>query len=266
MANSQSQGSILDTLSTILEIQELDMQMIQLMKLKKERQKELDNLNSVKTGLTAEATTKEAEILELKTTTRMGEGDLKDLQEKIKKLDEQQSSIKKVDEFNALSKEMAEVDRERHAREHALSDLYDRLAIEEELLKKINESLETSNESGKVLEREIFDRIKTINQEGHSLLAKRQELVKGADKEVFKVYERLLQNKRDRVIVPIENRCCSGCHIALTAQDENLVRKAERLIFCEHCSRILYWMQSDELEGTAAAPTRQRRRRSQPTA
>ena len=39
---------MLKALKTILEIQELDMQMIQLMRLKKERQKELDNINAVK--------------------------------------------------------------------------------------------------------------------------------------------------------------------------------------------------------------------------
>jgi hypothetical protein len=47
----------------------------------------------------------------------------------------------------------------------------------------------------------------------------------------------------------------------LTAQDENLVRKGERLVFCEHCSRIHYWQESEALEGTAVA-TKQRRRRT----
>ncbi|MCB1149304.1 MAG: hypothetical protein KDK48_03995, partial [Chlamydiia bacterium] len=83
-------------------------------------------------------------------------------------------------------------------------------------------------------------------------------LVSEADPEVFAIYERLMRNKKNRVVVPIENRCCSGCHITLTAQDENLVRKGERLIFCEHCSRIHYWPESEVLE-EEAAPKRRRR-------
>ena len=94
-----------------------------------------------------------------------------------------------------------------------------------------------------------------------TLKDQRDELVSKADPEVFQIYERLLGNKKDRVVVPIENRCCSGCHIMLTAQDENLVRKGERLVFCEHCSRIHYWQESEALEGTAVA-TKQRRRRT----
>jgi predicted nucleic acid-binding Zn-ribbon protein len=69
-----------------------------------------------------------------------------------------------------------------------------------------------------------------------------------------------LNNKKDRVVVPIENRTCSGCHIALTAQHENLVRKGERLVFCEHCSRLHYWQESQVLEGTAVATKKRRRR------
>jgi predicted nucleic acid-binding Zn-ribbon protein len=257
-----SKSSILDILATILDVQELDMQMIQLMRLKKEREKELDNINGIKKDLGKQVAAKEAEILELKTGVRLGEGELKEIQEKGKKLEEQQSTIKKVEEFNALSHEMAQNDRERSQKEHQLSDLYDKLAQEEDLLQSIKESLETTTESSRVLENEIFERLTRINGEGQQLLEKREKLITKADPEVFSIYERLLRNKKDRVIVPIENRCCSGCHIVLTAQDENLVRKAERLIFCEHCSRILYWVQSEELEGTTAAPAKPRRRRT----
>jgi predicted nucleic acid-binding Zn-ribbon protein len=99
-----------------------------------------------------------------------------------------------------------------------------------------------------------------INREGSELKAGRDLLAQGADPEILRIYERLLQNKKDRVVVPIENRTCSGCHITLTAQHENLVRKGERLVFCEHCSRIHYWQESEELEGTTLATKKRRRR------
>jgi len=99
-----------------------------------------------------------------------------------------------------------------------------------------------------------------INQEGLELKAARDALAKTADPEILRIYQKLLNNKKDRVVVPIENRNCNGCHIALTAQHENLVRKGERIVFCEHCSRIHYWQESEEIEGTAAATKRRRRR------
>jgi uncharacterized protein len=249
------------SLKTILEIQELDMQMIQLMRLKKERQNELDNINSVKNDLRRQSTLKEAEIMELKKNIRLVEGEVNEIAAKLKKLESQQNAVKKVDEFNALSQEMAQVDRERLGKEQRAGELYDRLAADEEILKNLNQTLESTVESSRVLEHEIGESIRQINQEGRTLKSQRDELVEKADPETFRVYERLLRNKKDRVVVPIENRCCSGCHIMLTAQDENLVRKGERLVFCEHCSRIHYWPESQVLEGTPVA-TKPRRRRT----
>ena len=111
------------------------------------------------------------------------------------------------------------------------------------------------------MENEINENIKQINDEGRVLKEQRDELSSDADSDTFKVYERLLHNKKDRVVVPLENRCCSGCHIMLTAQHENLVRKGERLVFCEHCSRIHYWQESKAIEDTVVA-TKQRRKRT----
>jgi predicted nucleic acid-binding Zn-ribbon protein len=252
---------MLKALKIILDIQEIDMQMIQLMRLKQARQKDLDNINAVKTELQMQTTAKEEEITELKKIVRMMEGEVSDIKSKLKKLEGQQSSIKKVDEFNALSHEMSQADRERTLKEQRLSDHYDKLSAEEEALKAIHEGLETTIMNSKSLEAEIHEGIERINVEGRVLKAERDQLISKADPETFRIYERLLRNKKDRVVVPIENRCCSGCHIMLTAQDENLVRKGERLVFCEHCSRIHYWQESEAVEGTAAA-TKQRRRRT----
>ncbi|CDZ80498.1 Putative zinc ribbon domain protein [Candidatus Rubidus massiliensis] len=251
---------MLKSLTTILDIQELDMQMIQLMRLKQSRQKELFDINAIKADLQKKSSVKEEEIITLKKEIRLVEGEIAEIQAKLKKLEGQQHSVKKVEEFNALTQEMNQVDKERMAKEQKASDLYDQIAVEEDVLKGIQQTLESTSVNSKVLEEEIVEAIKQINEEGQLLKVKRDELVNDADPEVFKVYERLLKNKRDRVVVPIENRCCSGCHIMLTAQDENLVRKGERIIFCEHCSRIHYWPESETLEGTVAAPKQRRRR------
>lgn len=252
---------MLNALKVILEIQELDMKMIQLMHLKRQRQKELETINANKTSLGQRVADKEVEITEIKKLIRLAEGDHNDIVAKIKKLETQQNAIKKVDEYNAITHEISAADRERLAKEQRLSDFYDKLAVEEDVLKSLNENLNSTTESSKMLESEIHDSIRQINEEGRVLKEQRDELVEQANPEVFKVYERLLNNKKDRVVVPLENRCCSGCHIMLTAQHENLVRRGERLVFCEHCSRIHYWQESKALEDTVVA-TKQRRRRS----
>lgn len=251
---------MLSDLKPFLDIQELDIKMIRLMRLKKERQKELENLNKIKADLGKQASLKEGEISELKKTIRLMEGEVKDLVENLKKLEARQNAIKKVEEFNALTHEMSTVEKEKHNKEQRLSDLYDKQTVEEDFLKNLQQTLDQTRENSKSLEAEILESIHQINSEGKVLKKERDQLIHSVDSDILRVYERLLGNKKDRVIVPIENRCCSGCHILLTAQDENLVRKGERLVFCEHCSRIHYWQESKVVEGTTVAATKRRRR------
>jgi Zn-ribbon protein, possibly nucleic acid-binding len=249
-----------DSLRLILDIQELDMKMIRLMRVKRERQKEIEQIESLRKDLHEQMTEKEKEIVELNKSIQALEQKIQETQAKIKKFESQQSSVKKVDEFNSLTQEMTAAERERIAIEQKVSDLVDKRSSAEEILEKIKESLKTSEASSLALEREIQNSIKLINGEGQDLKNKRDSLSNKADAELLNVYERLLRNKKDRVIVPIENRTCSGCHIALTPQHENLVRKASNLVFCEHCSRIHFWQESEALEGTTVATKRRRRR------
>ncbi len=247
-------------LKTILEIQELDIKMIQLMRVKRERQKELRQIEALRKELHDQLLAKKDHINLLDEQIKEHEQQLEQLGLKIKALEARQSSVKKVDEFNALTQEMTTAEREKNVLEQQISDLTDKHHNEEEVHNKIQESLDTTKQSSIALEKEIESTIKEINQEGHVLKKQRDELATTADNSTLAVYMRLINNKKDRVIVPLVNRTCSGCHIALTPQHENLVRKGENLVFCEHCSRVHYWQGSEELEGTGIAPKRRRRR------
>ncbi len=251
---------MLEDLKEILNIQELDMKMLRLLRVKKERLKELQQIEDLRKELRQQLIDKQVEIEELGKTIQTFEQKIQETVARSKKLEQQQSSVKKADEFNALTQEMTQAERERISIEQKVSDLVDRRSAEEELLEKIRESLQTSEESSLTLEREIQSSIQMINEEGSGLKVRRDEMAKKAQPETLAIYEKLLRNKKDRVIVPIENRTCSGCHIVLTAQHENLVRKGENLIFCEHCSRIHYWQENEALEGTASGSRRRRRR------
>lgn len=249
-----------ESLKHILEIQELDMKMIRLMRVKKERMKELDQINTLRKELHQQVADKENEIKELGNTIATLEQKIQETTAKIKRLEGQQSSIKKVDEYNALTQEITAAEREKNATEQKVSDLVDKRVAEEEMLTKIKESLANSEASSLALQSEIESSIRLINDEGSTLKEERDVLAKDADPEMLHIYERLLRNKKDRVVVPIENRTCSGCHIVLTAQHENVVRKGDNLVFCEHCSRIHYWQESEAAEGAGAATKRRRRR------
>ena len=187
---------MLQSLKVILDIQEFDMKMIRLMRLKKERQKELEHIDSLRVELQKQQTDKRSEIVELNRMITSQEMKISDIKEKIKKLEAKQSAVKKVDEFNAITQEMTSAERERIATEQITSDLIDKRNLEEEILTKIQESLVQSEQSSEALENEIKQSIQMINQEGSGLKISRDELAKTADADILKIYQRLLNNKR----------------------------------------------------------------------
>lgn len=252
-----------ETLKVILKIQELDIKMIRLLGVKNERKKELEKINILKEDIQKQVAEKENQVLDLKKLIRMGETQQKEIHDKIARLEAQQAAVKKMDEFNALTHEMSAAGKEKNALEAKLSDLTDKLTAEEDQLVSLKENLKSTESNSLSLEQEINESIKQINEEGLSLLKERESLIKETSSEMFHIYEKLLKNKKDRVIVPIENRTCSGCHILLTPQQENLVRKGDRLVFCEHCSRVLYWQ---DIEAPAEGEEVSRRRRRRTTA
>ncbi|MBJ7448739.1 MAG: zinc ribbon domain-containing protein [Parachlamydiales bacterium] len=249
-----------EALKVILEIQELDMKMLRLMRVKKERQKELNHLRAIIDDFKRQVSEKDEAVFEIKKSIRIMETQVAEGALRIERLEAKQNAVKKVEEFNALSHEITSAERERTNFEQQLSDLTDQLSQEEDSLKQLNESLASTENNSRALEEEIKESIRLINEEGQILFKERESEKVKAPEEMLRIYERLLHNKKDRVLVPIENRTCGGCHIVLTAQHENLVRKGERLVFCEHCSRMHYWQESEVADGTSAAPKRRRRR------
>jgi len=245
----------------LLAIQELDIKMIRLMRVKNERKKELEKLHVLQEDVKQQVERKETQIKDLKVEIRLGETQIKEIEDKVTRLEQQQSSVKKMDEFNALTHEITQAGRERHAIEQKVSDLMDKQTAEEELLVALRENHKATQDNSAILEKEITESIAKINEEGRELLTQREGMLSNVNGDLLKIYDRLLKNKKDRVVVPIENRTCSGCHIVLTPQHENLVRQGDRLVFCEHCSRVLFWPEERITEeGEEAAPRRRRKK------
>jgi predicted nucleic acid-binding Zn-ribbon protein len=251
-----------ESLQDILSIQELDIKMIRLMQMKKARSDELIEIANIHKELLGQLAEKDDDLSEINESCDTLEKDIEECKVNIKKLEGHQSSIKKIDEFNALTREISMQEKEKSSLENELSLLVDQKSIDEEVLDKTKETLNISEKNNVSLKKDIFETIEKINLEGRELKVQRDILAESANPTILETYQKLLRNKKDRVIVPIENRICQGCHIALTAQHEVLVRKKENLVFCDHCSRIHFWAGEDSDSGIEVKAVKRRRRKT----
>ena len=155
-------------------------------------------------------------------------------------LQSKQSMVKKNNEYQALTKEIkASADKEKSLnnslskKEEALKA--NSVAFSEQQKNTENVKTELLQEADKA-KKEITELEQKINK--YKLL--RKDIEKDIEPEVLSLYSNLLKTRAPTVVVKANNNVCEGCHINLTAQVIVDIKKADKLVTCENCARILY--------------------------
>ncbi len=73
------------------------------------------------------------------------------------------------------------------------------------------------------------------------LKAARDKFRAQIDPRDLRVFDRIIK-RHPRAIVPVEDRICLGCYMALPTSVNPANADQERLLTCENCGRILYWL------------------------
>ena len=163
------------------------------------------------------------------------------------KFEGQMDQIQTQREYEALDKEIKDSgEREQDLRrdlqkeEQLLGEMKVGLEKEEAMIHKQEE--EVQKEQAKIKEA-LHDREKQLK----ILEKKEKTITPGLDEEILFKFERIIRSKLGLGIVPIDHGVCNGCHMILTVQFVNEVRRGEGIMFCPYCSRILFYQ--DESEG-----------------
>ena len=228
----------------LVELQEIEIK-TEILKLETHKVSgKLDKLDNELNAFESEIDEEEKEIDDFKLKYRSFETDMQvnnakaeKSQEKLKFVKtnkEYQSSLKEIDEIKAINSK-----------------------IEDEILQYL-EKIETS-------EKNIIE-----NKESYSILAKKlkqekdiiiQESEQGIkevalhEEEWKNISKKIDQNLLDkfsvvkemvggRAITAVKDAVCLGCNMQIPPQTYNELQRTDRLQFCPHCQRIIYWEKS----------------------
>jgi len=137
--------------------------------------------------------------------------------------------------------------------EDGLLDIY--MQVEEKVkLEKVRQEEVAAAEKDFSAAKKVSDaEVAEFNRGVEAKLSQRAALAGAVEKEVLRVYERVLQAKDDGVaLAPAEKYeliedegkvvdwQCGGCNVSLNAQDVNLLMMGKDLHFCRSCSRLLF--------------------------
>jgi predicted nucleic acid-binding Zn-ribbon protein len=98
-----------------------------------------------------------------------------------------------------------------------------------------------ANEAGLLAQvADIEAKQKELQQNLAAKQAEREAAFAALPKNLSGQYGKLRKGKRGAAIVPIRHEQCSGCHMKVSQNLINEVRRGQAMMTCESCSRIVF--------------------------
>jgi predicted nucleic acid-binding Zn-ribbon protein len=171
---------------------------------------------------------------------------LADAEKQREDYEKQMDVIKTQREYEALDKEIKDAtEKEQQLRKDILR--------EEKEQEEVAHALEREESMISQQEQELEEEQKKIQNQSEEkkeslkdLIEKESEITPDLDGEILFKFERIIKSKAGVGIVPVKGSVCTGCHMRLSAQFENDVRRGEEILFCPYCSRILFYEEKEE--------------------
>ncbi len=167
--------------------------------------------------------------------------DIESCRQQIVKLREQQFQMKSNAEFRALNKEVAHLQEKIRGLEDREIELMEQVEKAQTEVTRKQADMEKDNQR-------IQDQLQNLAQRCASLEQDILQIQKDRDAQAMNIasdwlarYNHIMDHKKDVALVSIENNTCGQCHMTLPPQVIHDTRKADSIVTCSFCGRILYW-------------------------
>lgn len=200
------------------------------------------------------------------------EAELRGQEERIEELEEELRTVRRSEEEHSIElahfqKQKAAVTNERQFRavineidfattalreaEERRRELEDeRTALTEEIEERRRLRPEEEQQQNETLE--AWEQRKAeLQDEVHRLMASAKELTSQLQPPNRSRFQRLLDRKNGVALAAVVDGSCSLCHFELRPHLQQRVRRAEEIITCEYCHRILYLEEMEQEAGRA---------------
>jgi predicted nucleic acid-binding Zn-ribbon protein len=200
-----------------------------------ERRRELEARGAACEANLAEAT---ESLRAAEAEQRRVEGELQEQEALLQKLEGQQFQVKSNEAYTALLHEMERA-------KQVISDCETRILECMESIEAAGGSVSHAEEEATAVREQVDaesksldEREKVLQAELDRLRAERDRLCARIDSGILAQYNRIASRRRPAV-VRISQEMCLGCRVNIPPQNYIEILKAERIITCGHCHRIL---------------------------
>jgi predicted nucleic acid-binding Zn-ribbon protein len=163
--------------------------------------------------------------------------------DRIAKYKTQQTQTRKNEEFAALNHEIEVEEKEIVALEDEELELMGLYEQAQKAVAAEQAEAQKHEENAQRLKGELQKKKGVLEAQLAEVRAQEQSAAGQISEEALARYRRILSSKKDAAIVPIQHGACGGCHMKLTTQTVISAQRADSLVACENCGRLVYWVE-----------------------
>ncbi len=234
-----------ESLVNLLKLQEIDKEINALHQSQIDYPKEINNLKTELQDARDQLDAQQQRSEELEKNRRVLERELSAIEEDLKKHQDRLYEVKTNKEYDALQIEIATLHDRKDQHETAILESIETV---EEIGKKLSEDenyyKEIEEDRQKRID-ELTGKLNSIEKNVGDWEKKRSAIEPGVERSPLNMYNRIRSVVRGGIaIVPVRKGACGGCYRQLSPQRLVEVKRADSIIRCENCGRLLVW--SDE--------------------
>src|SRR3990172_8822150 len=172
---------------------------------------------------------------------RQQERELEEVTDQLKKRQSRLFEIKTNQEYSAVLKEIEGLKHKVSVLEEAILVLLDQIEVELKARAEEEQRVRSSEAEALRDTKRKEAELRQLRGRLSELQGAREGRSKNVESSLLQQYLRLIKSRAGLAVAPARDGSCEGCHVALTPQLYNEVRRNEEILTCERCGRILYW-------------------------
>ncbi len=228
-------------LELLLKLQVIDYDLGELERSKEYLPDMMDNLNR---ELEESRTKYETTVTDLETANvkqKSLELEIKTKEANLQKFQQQMMSIKTNKEYDALVAEIDTVKESISNMETELLETIDQVGALEKNIVEFKEKFEQVSENNSRQLEILQQKIDSIGDKTSGKRDERSQITITIPRTVISVYERVRKGRGGSAVVAVKKRACGACYKALTPKKIQDIRRAEQILTCDNCGRLLFW-------------------------
>ncbi len=107
-------------------------------------------------------------------------------------------------------------------------------------IEEANKVLNSANEEFEKVSAEVNEKLANIDANKGRLFEERNTKTMALDMKILSFYEKIRVWAKNTAVVPVKKQACFGCYMKLNDNTYASMIKAEEIITCPHCGRIMY--------------------------